>query len=197
MNRLQGVSFGLLKSKVVLIVTGIVIVLLLVWWFAWMTPEANKLSTVQQQIAQDNTTVTSLSMELIQLKAEAKLVRHELPYLKMVTAAIPPTEDPPGIVDSLNTLANKTGCDLLSVTPANFPSPGGTAGLSVISVTFSVTGSHKNIFAFLKNFYSMTRLMTIGNVSLAPGGTTPNILDVSDNQPYSMSVSATAYTTAA
>lgn len=197
MNRLQGVNIGLLKSKVVLIVTGIVIVLLLVWWFAWMTPEANKLSTVQQQIAQDNTTVTSLSMELIQLKAEAKLVRHELPYLKMVTAAIPPTEDPPGIVDSLNTLANKTGCDLLSVTPANFPSPSGTAGLSVISVAFSVTGSHKNIFAFLKNFYLMTRLMTISNVSLAPGGTTPNILDVGDNQPYSMSVSATAYTTAA
>ena len=197
MNRLQGVNIGLLKSKVVLIVTAIVIVLLLVWWFAWMTPEANKLSTVQQQIAQDNTTVTSLSMELIQLKAEAKLVRHELPYLKMVTAAIPPTEDPPGIVDSLNTLANKTGCDLLSVTPANFPSPSGTAGLSVISVAFSVTGSHKNIFAFLKNFYLMTRLMTISNVSLAPGGTTPNILDVGDNQPYSMSVSATAYTTAA
>ena len=197
MNRLQGVNIGLLKSKVVLIVTGIVIVLLLIWWFAWMTPEANKLSTVQQQIAQDNTTVTSLSMELIQLKAEAKLVRHELPYLKMVTAAIPPTEDPPGIVDSLNTLANKTGCDLLSVTPANFPSPSGTAGLSVISVAFSVTGSHKNIFAFLKNFYLMTRLMTISNVSLAPGGTTPNILDVGDNQPYSMSVSATAYTTAA
>jgi Tfp pilus assembly protein PilO len=197
MNRLQGVNIGLLKSKVVLIVTAIVIVLLLIWWFAWMTPEANKLSTVQQQIAQDNTTVTSLSMELIQLKAEAKLVRHELPYLKMVTAAIPPTEDPPGIVDSLNTLANKTGCDLLSVTPANFPSPSGTAGLSVISVAFSVTGSHKNIVAFLKNFYLMTRLMTISNVSLAPGGTTPNILDVGDNQPYSMSVSATAYTTAA
>jgi len=197
MNRLQSTNLGLLKSKVVLIVTGIVIVLLLVWWFAWMTPEANKLSTVQQQIAQDNTTVTSLSQELIQLKAEQKLVLHELPYLKKVTAAIPPTEDPPGIVDSLNTLANKTGCDLLSVTPANFPSPSGTAGLSDISVTFSVTGSHKNIFAFLKDFYAMTRLMTIDNLSLAPGGTTPNILDVGDNQPYSMSVSAEAYTTAA
>jgi len=136
MNRLQGVNIGLLKSKVVLIVTGIIIVLLLIWWFAWMTPEANKLSTVQQQIAQDNTTVTSLSMELIQLKAEAKLVRHELPYLKMVTAAIPPTEDPPGIVDSLNTLANKTGCDLLSVTPANFPSRAGQLA-SQLSVSLS------------------------------------------------------------
>jgi Tfp pilus assembly protein PilO len=85
----------------------------------------------------------------------------------------------------------------LSVTPANFPTPSGTAGLSVVSVAFSVTGVHKNIFAFLHNFYAMSRLMTINNISLAPGGTTANILDVGDGQPYSMSVNATAYTTAA
>ena len=119
------------------------------------------------------------------------------PYLKKVTAAIPPTEDPPGIVDSLNTLANKTGCDLLSVTPANFPSPSGVTGLSVVPVTFTISGIHKNVFAFLKNFYAMTRLMTIDSVSLAPGGTAPNIMAVGDGQPYCMSVSATAYTTAA
>jgi Tfp pilus assembly protein PilO len=197
MNRLQSINFDLLKSKVVLITTGIVIVLLIVWWFAWMTPEASKLATVQQQITADNTTATQLNMELILLKAEKKLVLRELPYLKKVTAAIPPTEDPPGIVDSLNTLANKTGCDLLSVTPSNAPSPSSVAGLSVISVSFSVTGVHKNLFAFLKDFYAMTRLMTIDSVSLAPGGTTPNILAVGDGQPYGMSVSATAYTTAA
>ena len=197
MNRLQGVNFGLLKSKVVLIVTGLVIVLLIVWWFAWMTPEANKLTTVQQQVTADNSMVTQLNMELIALKAEQKLVLRELPYLKKVTAAIPPTEDPPGIVDSLDTLANKTRCDLLSVTPANFPSPSGVTGLSVITVTFSITGAHKNVFAFLKGFYTMTRLMTINNVSLAPGGTNPNIMAVGDGQPYSMTANATAYTTAA
>ena len=197
MNRLQSINFDLLKSKVVLITTGIVIVLLIVWWFAWMSPEASKLATVQQQITADNTTATQLNMELILLKAERKLVLRELPYLKKVTAAIPPTEDPPGIVDSLNTLADKTGCDLLSVTPSNVPSPSTVAGLSLIGVSFSVTGVHKNLFAFLKGFYSMTRLMTIDSVSLAPGGTTPNILAVGDGQPYGMSVSATAYTTAA
>ena len=36
-----------------------------------------------------------------------------------MTTAIPPTEDPPGIVDSLNNLANKTGCNLLTVTPSD------------------------------------------------------------------------------
>ncbi len=47
MNRMRGFNLDLLKSKVVLGVAGGVIVLLIVWWFAWMTPESNKLSTVQ------------------------------------------------------------------------------------------------------------------------------------------------------
>lgn len=195
MNRLPDINFGLLKSKVVLIVTGCVIVLLIVWWFAWMTPEASKLTTVQQQVTSDQTTVTQLNLELASLKAEKKLVLSELPYLKKVTTAIPPTEDPPGIVDSLNNLANTTGCDLLTVTPADTPSPSGAAGLSVITVSFSISGTHSHVFAFLTNFYSMKRLMTINNLDLSPSGGTPNILSVGDGQQYSMTVSAEAYTT--
>jgi len=195
MNELRGLNFDLLKSKVVLIVTGCVIILLVVWWFAWMTPEANKLTTVQQQVTSDQSTVAQLNTELASLKAESKLVLRELPYLKKVTTAIPPTEDPPGIVDSLNSLANQTGCDLLSVAPANSPSPSAVADLSDISVSFSVSGTHQNVFAFLTDFYAMKRLMTISAVSLSPGGTSPNILAAGDGQQYTMTVSASAYTT--
>ena len=140
----------LFKSRVVLIVTLGVIVLLIVWWFAWMAPEANKLASVNQQVSMDQTRVNELTAELAALKAEKKLVLKELPYLKKVTTAIPPTEDPPGIVDSLNTLANQTSCDLLAVTPADTPSPSGTPGLSVISVSVSVSGIHGNLFSFLR-----------------------------------------------
>ena len=54
MDRVPSADLDLLKSKVVLIVTGCVIVLLIVWWFAWMTPEASKLTTVQQQVTTDS-----------------------------------------------------------------------------------------------------------------------------------------------
>jgi Tfp pilus assembly protein PilO len=185
----------LLKSKVVLIVTGAVILLLIVWWLVWMTPESNKLTTVQAQVTSDQTRVTELNLELASLKAEKKLVLRELPYLKKVSSAIPPTEDPPGIVDSLNNLATATNCDLLSVTPEDSPSPSGISGLSDISVTFQVSGSHSDVFRFLKGFYSMGRLMTINTVSLAAAGSNSNILAVNDGQQYSMSVSAMAYTT--
>ena len=179
----------------VLIVTGAVIVLLLVWWFAWMTPEANKLASVQQQATTNRTTVTRLNLELVGLKAEKKRVLSELPFLKKVTKAIPPTPDPPGIVDSLSTLSDKTSCDLLSVTPADTPVGSGVAGLSDIPVSFTISGTHENVFAFLKGFYAMTRLMTINSVGLSAGATNPNILAVGDGQTYSMTVSATAYTT--
>jgi len=170
-------------------------VLLLVWWFAWMTPESSKLTSVQAQVSTDQYSVTRLNLELVGLKAEKKLVLKELPYLKKVTAAIPPTEDPPGIVDNLNTLANQTSCDLLSVTPADVPTPSGTAGLSAISVSFTVSGIHSDIMAFLNGFYSMKRLMTMTTLSLSPATDSPNILAAGDGEQYSMSVTAVAYTT--
>ena len=74
MNRLRSVNFDLLKSKVVLIVTASVLVLLLVWYFAWMSPEGAKLNTVQQQVTTDSAMVQSLNAELTALKAEKKLV---------------------------------------------------------------------------------------------------------------------------
>lgn len=195
MNRLQSINLDLFKSKVVLIVTAAVIVLLIVWWFAWMTPEGTKLTSVQQQQTTDQSTVFQLNVELASLKAEKKLVLAELPYLKKVTTAIPPTEDPPGIVDALNTLANQTSCDLLSVVPSDVPQSIGVPGLSIIPVSFSVTGTHANVFAFLKNFYTLSRLMTITSVSLASESATPNILAVGDGQKYTLTVSADAYTT--
>ena len=194
MNRLQSINLGLLKSKVVLIVTGAVIVLLIVWWFAWMTPESNKLSTVQQQVTSDQASVTQLNLELAALKAEKKLVLQELPYLKKVATAIPPTMDPPGIVDELSNLATKTHCILVGVTPSDTTSPSGTAGLAVIPVSFSLTGTHQNVFIFLNDFYSLTRLMTINSVALS-SVSSPNILAVRDGEPYSMTVTASAYTT--
>lgn len=195
MNRFRGISLDLFKSKVVLLVTLGVIVLLIVWWFAWMSPEANKLASVNQQVTSDQSTVQSLTLELVTLKAEKKLVLKELPYLKKVTTAIPPTEDPPGIVDSLNSLAIKTNCNLLAVTPADTPSPSGTPGLSVIDVSFSVEGTHSNVFSFLSDFYGMKRLMTINTVGLSSASAAPNVLAAGDGQEYTLTVTAEAYTT--
>jgi len=185
----------LLKSRVLLAVAGGVIVLLLVWWFAWMSPEGAKLTSVQQQVTTDQANKQQLNLELLALQAEKKLVKKELPYLKKVETAIPPTEDPPGIVDELNTLANQTGCTLSSVSVSDTVTPSGATGLSIIPVSFTLSGKHRAVFNFLKHFYTLKRLMTISTVGLAPPGTNPNILNIGDGESYSLSVTADAYTT--
>jgi type IV pilus assembly protein PilO len=195
MNRLRNFNLDLLKSKVILATIGGVVVLLLVWWFAWMTPEASKLSTVQAQEQTYTNTRAELRLELATLKSDKAHVLREIPYLKKIEAAIPSAEDPPGIVDSLNSLARKTDCDLLSVTPADTPTASSIKGLEAISVSISVSGSHRNIFTFLEDFYSMKRLMTINSISLTPGGSSTNIFALNDGAQYSLSLSAEAYTT--
>lgn len=194
MNRLRSLNLDLLKSKTVLIVAGGVIVLLLVWWFAWMAPEGNKLASVQAQVASDQTKVNQLNAELAALKVEKALVTKELPYLKQVTTAIPPVMDPPGIVDQLNTLANTTHTKLLSVTPADTVTPSGVAGLSILPVTFTVEGTHRDVFLFLNGIYDLKRLITVNTIGLAAGNN-PNVLAVNDGQQYTMAVTANAYTT--
>ena len=195
MNRLRSVNLDLLKSKVVLIVTASVLVLLLVWYFAWMSPEGAKLNTVQQQVTSDTAMVQSLNAELTALQAEKRLVLKELPYLKKVTTAIPPNAAQPDIVNQLSTLANDTGCSLGTVSPADTATASATPGLSTIPVSFTFTGTHKNVFRFLNDFYKLQRLMTINTLALAPAGANPNILAVGDGQQYTVTVSATAYTT--
>ena len=132
----------------------------------------------------------SLNAELNALEAESKLVQKELPYLKKVTTAIPPNVDQPEIVNELNVLANDTGCKLGSVNPADTVAPSGTTGLSTISVDFGLSGTHKNVFRFLNDFYKLQRLMTINTVSLSPAGTSPNILAIGDGMQYSLTVTA-------
>ena len=144
----------------------------------------------------DNAMVSQLNLELAALKAEKKLVLKELPYLKKVTARSRRPRIRP-ISSMSSTPSPKTQCTLGTVTPADTPSASGVTGLSLIPVSFTLTGTHKNVFLFLNDFYALTRLMTINTVSLAATSSAPNILAVGDGQAYSLAVTADAYTTEA
>lgn len=204
LKRLKGLSLDQVKSPIILGVIGGLIVLLLVWWFAWMAPEQHKLSSVRAQQSADQTTVAQLQAEIAQLQAEAAQVQKSLPYLKKAVTAIPPAPDPGGIVNEIDGLANKTHVTFSSITDNTVVPPAATAtttgtptttGVSTIPIQFTISGSHKAVFAFMEGFYSLPRLMTISSVALTPGGTNPNILAVNDGQTYTAAFSGTAYTT--
>lgn len=204
MSRLRSISLDRFKSPVILGIVGGAIVLLVIWWFAWMVPEATKLNTVHQQQSQDASTVIQLRAEIALLQRESAQVQKDLPYLKMSEIAVPPTADPGEIVNVIDGLANKLGLKLTSITdstvvpPTSTTTAAPTSGVSTIPITFAISGSHKAIFSFMSDFYGLPRLMTLESVSLSPTGAgtaKANILSVGDGQQYTANFTATAYTT--
>ncbi len=167
-----------------------VLILLIVWWFAWMQPEGHKLDGIRQQQQLDLQKVSSLQLQLAQLEAEAKVVRASSPFLKYFAAAIPSSPEAPTLVVQLYHLATQMGVKLQSVTD-NSVSP--AAGYSTIPLAISVSGPHDSVFNFVKGLYSLSRLVTIQTIGLSGTGD----LNASGNGLYSASISATAYTTSA
>ena len=115
MNRLQSINLDIVKRPVVLISVAAVIVLAGVWWFAWMSPQGTKLSTI-------NTNVQLLTTKDQQLLQTLKVVEHESTleskyagYLTTFSDAVPPTPDAPQLTTQLAALANATHVTLQSL----------------------------------------------------------------------------------
>lgn len=195
-NRLNNLDLGRFRSPIVLGVIGGLILLLLIWWFAWMSPEANKLTTVQAQQTQLNQQVEQLQAKITQLQQESAQVQKELPYLVRYTAAAPPTPEQGLIVNQILALSKRTGVDLSSISDNTVSPPAVAGGLSTIPVDLVVSGNHSQVLNFLNGFYQLPRLMTISTLALDASGGSPNILDVNDGASYSLTMAATAYTLA-
>lgn len=170
-----------------------IIVLALVWWLAWESPENAKLASVQQQQTAIEATQARLTTELALLQAEAKQVHVGLPFLRRYEQAIPPTPEAPQLVTELDALALRTGVTLSSVADNTLTPPAKPGGLTTIPVSMSISGTHAQVLAFIQGLYSLPRLLTLTTVSLSvPSG--GNVLNLHESLTYGATISAVAYT---
>lgn len=170
------------------------IVLLLLWWFVWMSPEGNKLSSVNAQQASLQVEIGSMNTTIAGLKQQSALVPSELPYLAKFNSAIPDLPESGVLTEQLYNLMNKTHTFISSLNDVTVTAT--TSGYSVIPVSFVVDGSHDQVLSFIEDLYNLPRLVTIQNLTLTPAGSAnTNLLKKSGTQGFSASVAATAYTT--
>jgi Tfp pilus assembly protein PilO len=178
----------LARPKVIVPVVG-VLVLVLAWWFAWMSPEGAKLASVRRQQQEQQVQAASLAAQLARLRADAKQVRAASPFLKRFASAIPSVPDSPGIVEQIYRLSVSDGVSLESITDNTLDPT--SQGYSTIPVTLSVSGPHDSVLAFLSGLYKLPRLLTLQTVNLSGTG---DVL-ASGLESYDATVDATAYTT--
>jgi Tfp pilus assembly protein PilO len=170
-----------------------VIVVALVWWFAWMSPEGTKLSSVHAQQQQLQGQVGTLNATIGALKVEASQVPAILPYLAFFQSAIPPLPQSGDLTTELYNLSLKTGTFISSLGDSTTNAT--TGGYSVIPVQIQLTGTEAGVLNFIKGIYSLQRLVTIQTLSLQPPGGGANLLKPTNAQGFSASIGATAYTT--
>ncbi len=192
--KLDSINLNALKRPFVLVTVGALILVAALWWLLWMTPEANKLTTVQAQQTQLKSQLDTLNLTLQLDKRQAAKVKQYAGYLSMFAAAVPPIPEAPQLTTELANLANVTSVRLTSLSD-DTTVPG--APLSTIPITMSVQGPRQNVMAFLQGIYNQSliaRLITVSAFTPTPSGAnaSANVLKPSLAQ-YTASITATAY----
>ena len=166
------------------------VVLLLGWWFAWMVPQASKLTTAHQQQSADQAAIVGLETRLSQLHGVAKKEVQAKQFLGTFAKAVPASPDAPQLVVEIYRLATAHGLHLQSITD-NAVDP--AAGYSTIPLSLTVSGGRPGITRFVNGLYRLPRLVTVQQLQLT-GPSTGDVLTGGGSH-YQATISATAYTT--
>jgi Tfp pilus assembly protein PilO len=203
-KRLRSLNLEAIRRPTFLISVGGVILLALLWWFLWMSPQGSKLATIHTQIAGLQQQFKTDETQLALVKQESQIVKQNAAFLTKFSNAVPSSPDQQVLTTQIYNLAKQTGVQLTSFSD-NTLTPPAKAGLGVVPVQISITGTHKQCLAFLDKLYvgsTLPRLLTVDTFTPTPAAATgtgagsagkPISIVASDTLPYSFTIAAVAY----
>ncbi len=191
-----------------LIVAGIVVVVLLVAYMAWISPEGSKLSTANAKktalVAQEQ----SLAAEITHLKKESGHLLANCTALNERVAQIPSSPDEGVFLTQIDALASSTGTTLPGYSFSVVP-PSSTSSTAVkepsapvlpaITVTLNFSGTYSEVTAFLNGLDKLGRLYAVNSYSLKQSSpsslsaTGAPVIISSSTVPYSVTLIGTIY----
>lgn len=184
------------KRPAILVTVLGTVVIAIIWWFAWMQPQASKLSSIRSQQNLAGEEVNLLQAQIAQLRSESSLLKKELPYLHFFQGQIPPLPEQGQLTAQLYNLSLKTKTFISSLSDNAVNSPATTtAGYSPMPISIQLTGTHNGVVAFLKGLYTLPRLVTIQAVNLSPPSQQSNLNRNGTTNGFAAAITATAYTT--
>ena len=162
-----------------LVVLGIVVGLIL--------PKAGQIRGRQKDLAQAKTVQSGLVLQLAELRGAAKEAPANRAKLAKLQVEVPELANLPDIIRQINTAADKSAVDFVSISPTAGVSTT-NASVSAITTQLDVTGSYFAVDEFLYRLETMARISRVTNISLAPKGE-------SSSSDLSVTLTALFYTT--
>ncbi|HUC35707.1 MAG TPA: type 4a pilus biogenesis protein PilO [Acidimicrobiales bacterium] len=172
------------------------VVVAIVVYLAWISPEGSKLATLRSQQTKLQAQQASLQAEIATLKREKANLGPTCATLTKDVTAIPGAPDVDSFLQQVTALAVSSGdpnTPSISVTQA----AGGTgtsAGVTPVAVTFTLGGTYGQMSTFLQGLYSFPRFftitsLTVGGGPVAIGGAPP----VAATPAYTLSLNGNIY----
>lgn len=171
---------------------GVLVVLLMI--FVLIMPKVSAVHKKQDALEAAQARQTELEAHLHELQATEKRAQEIRAQLAKLDANVPPTADLPGLIRTLNDMADQASVDFLSLSPgqpsavqgasaalpaasaAPPPAVGGSTaggglplGVSVVPVSITLNGTYFACDEYLFLLETMPRISTVTSISLALG----------------------------
>jgi Tfp pilus assembly protein PilO len=144
------------------------LVLVIIVFAAWISPEGGKLSSLHAQQTQLESQQTHLQTELATLKAAKAHLVSNCQALSKDLGEIPGTPSVDSFFNQVSALAVASGdpnTPSISVTQAATAA----AGANPVAVTFTLEGTYGQMSAFLKGLDTFPRLFTVSVITINGG----------------------------
>ncbi|MHB8243934.1 MAG: type 4a pilus biogenesis protein PilO [Acidimicrobiales bacterium] len=185
-----------MKRPRVLGAVGGALLLIVVFYFAWWSPQGGKLASIEAQKQAQSIQISSLQANLTQLQQDSQFVTRYQSFLTFFGSQVPVQPQQGQLISMLGRLSTSDKVDITQVTANTLVPAVAPSTLSTIPISMTVTGPHDNLLRFLSDMYSLPRLITIQSV--APTSTSTgagaNVL-AHNSVPFSLTLTGTAYFT--
>lgn len=145
-----------------------VIVVALVVWLAWISPEGHKKSNLDQQKVTLQTQQQALQTQLDTLREEQRNIKSNCAVLNKDLTEIPTDPQASAFLQQVTKLAQSSGDPN---TPSYSIGSAGKAsgGVSAVSVDLSLAGTFGQMTQFIQGLGNFPRLFTISTISISGG----------------------------
>ena len=178
-----------INRPVVFGAVGVVLAMVLVWWFLLWSPRNRSYNDANAAAQQAETQVTQLQAQFNRLESIKQQIPELQAQLAKMQVAVPDKPELDQIILNINDSAVQSGVQLLSIAPTpptpTSPTGGGAAGTPAtggaaaaappdIKVSLSLKGGYGQVLDFINRLDALPRLLVIDTIGLNSSATGPS-----------------------
>lgn len=154
------------RGPLIVLAAGLALVAIVV--AVLILPKASQVRSKQKEVAQSKQLQQTLQVQYEQLQADAKQAGAERKQLAKLQRQVPPTADLPGIIRSINGLADQSGVDFMIIAPGQ-PTLQTSGQVSTIPTAITLVGHFFAIDQFLFKLEGLQRASKVVTIQVTQG----------------------------